>query len=199
MSTCRLFHSATEFRDLFERHSKTLLDQKLMMINEIDEWGNNLVHQVEQNLTRQKKLVEHEYQLQLNHLRQKHQEYLDTAFVYEEQKNREEIRLLLEQCHTLKLQLGSFDYPEQTIPFIQIHQEQQSLKTHASNEHLTINEDLRRNDYQNLHTKTSPPSTNPTCMNDNMTEKCPACSMIFPLCMGADERSRHVNQHFGDS
>lgn len=35
--------------------------------------------------------------------------------------------------------------------------------------------------------------------NDDMVDKCPACFMIFPLTMGAQERSQHVNQHFGDN
>jgi hypothetical protein len=32
-----------------------------------------------------------------------------------------------------------------------------------------------------------------------MVDKCPACFMIFPSTMGTNERSQHVNQHFGDN
>jgi hypothetical protein len=34
--------------------------------------------------------------------------------------------------------------------------------------------------------------------DDDMVDKCPACLMTFPSTMGTNERSQHVNQHFGD-
>ncbi len=36
-------------------------------------------------------------------------------------------------------------------------------------------------------------------INDEIVEKCPACLMIFPMTMETNERSKHVNQHFGDN
>jgi hypothetical protein len=146
----RTCHSETEICNLFERHMKTLLDQKCSMINEITEWGNNLIRQIQENVDKQKGLVERGYKNQLDYLHTQHQEFLDTALVYEERKNREEVRQLLEQCHELKFELGSFEYPEQSIPFIQIEKEQQlvevahnSLNTRQPENRSTVNDDFR--------------------------------------------------------
>ncbi len=34
--------------------------------------------------------------------------------------------------------------------------------------------------------------------DNDSTNKCPICFMIFPLSMSQDERSQHVNEHYGD-
>jgi hypothetical protein len=46
---------------------------------------------------------------------------------------------------------------------------------------------------------TNKDSVNSTVINnDDMVDRCPACLMNFPSTMGTNERSQHVNQHFGD-
>jgi hypothetical protein len=120
--TCR---SETEIRNLFDRHMKALTDQKWKMVNEITEWGNNVIRQIQENVIKQKTVLEQEYKNQAYYLQTTCQEFLDTALIYEERKDREEVRRLLEQCHALKFQLGSFEYPEQCIPFIQVQKEKQ--------------------------------------------------------------------------
>ena len=34
--------------------------------------------------------------------------------------------------------------------------------------------------------------------DDDASNKCPACFMIFPQNMSKDERNEHVNEHFPD-
>ena len=182
----RTCYSEIELSNIFERHSRILLEQKRKMINEINEWADNLIRQIEQNLVKQKNLVEHEYQLQSSYLHRKQQAYLDSTLEYEEQKHRHEVRQLLERCRTLKFQLASFDYPEQMIPFIQMQPKQQS------NRNLSI---LNHRDMH--HTKTR--ASNCMTTDDIRDEKCPVCFMIFSLSMTTTDRAQHVNQHFGDS
>jgi hypothetical protein len=130
------------------------------MINEITEWGNNLIRQIQENVDKQKGLVERGYKNQLDYLHTQHQEFLDTALVYEERKNREEVRQLLEQCHELKFELGSFEYPEQSIPFIQIEKEQHnSFNTHQPEKRSMVNDDFRIEDNKNIR-EVIPPSSN---------------------------------------
>ncbi|CAF3572950.1 unnamed protein product [Rotaria socialis] len=154
--------SEMEIRNLFERHMKALLDQKNTMINEIIEWENNLIRQIQENVTNQKALVEQYCKYQLNSLRATCQEFLDTALIYEQNKNREEVRRLIEHCHSLKAELGVFDYPEQPIPFIKIQKEKQQVDvkqdvsiTHKSNNRSTMNDDFRIDSNTNLDGSTS--------------------------------------------
>lgn len=115
--TCR---SETEISNLFERHMKTLVDEKQRMIDEIIEWEKNLIQQIQENVRRQKHLLEQQCRYEFEALKIKRKEYLDTALIYEQRNDREEVRRLLEQCHNLKLQLASFEYPEKFIPFVQV-------------------------------------------------------------------------------
>jgi hypothetical protein len=140
LQTCQ---SETEISNLFERHIKALLDEKKRMINEIIEWENNLIRQIQENVNQQKNRLEQECKNQLEYLQIKRQEFLDTALIYEERRDREEVRQLLEQCHALKYQLGSFEYLEQPILFIQVQKEKQQP---ADNKKSTINDHLRIED-----------------------------------------------------
>ena len=119
-ASARACRSETEISNLFERHMKILIDEKQRIINELIEWEKNLIHQVQDNVRQQKHLLEQQCRYQYEMLKVKRQEYLDTALIYEQRQDREEVRRLLEQCHHLKLQLISFEYPEKIIPFIQI-------------------------------------------------------------------------------
>ncbi len=161
--TCR---SETEIRNVFERHMKVLTDQKWKMINEITEWGNNLIRQIQENVVKQKSILEQECKNQSHYLQTTCQEFLDTALIYEEKKDREEVRLLLEQCHALKFELSSFDYPEQFIPFIQVQQEvkQDSSNTYKYKNKSMINEDFRIESNKNIPASAS---SRPTFASSN--------------------------------
>jgi len=163
LRTCQ---SETEICNLFERHMKALLDQKQKMINEVIEWENNLIRQIRENVNKQKDLLEKECKNQSDYLQIKRQEYLDTALIYEERRDREQVRQLLEQCHTLTCELGSFEYPEQPIPFIRIQKDKQPVeaKQDSTNRRKfenksTINDNFRIEDNKNIHTSTSSRST----------------------------------------
>ncbi|CAF0920817.1 unnamed protein product [Rotaria sordida] len=233
----RQCQSETEIRNLFERHMKVLYDQKQKMINEIAEWENNLIRQIQENVANQKTLLEQECKYQLNYLQAKCQEFLDTALIYEENKNREEVRQLIEQCHAVKFEIGVFEYPERLIPFIKMQKEQQRVElkqdvfnTHQLNSKSTNNDNFRIDNNKNLYASTSSMSTfassnqinqqllttlssvdNNHLITDNnnrnsnminhhdILNKCPVCFIIFPSTIGTSERSKHVNQHFGDS
>ena len=161
--TCR---SETEIRNVFERHMKVLNDQKWKMINEITEWGNNLIRQIQENVVKQKSILEQECKNQSYYLQTTCQEFLDTALIYEEKKDREEVRLLLEQCHALKFELKSFDYPEQFIPFIQVQREvkQDSSNTYMGKNKSMINEDFRIQSNKNMPASAS---SRPTSASSN--------------------------------
>ncbi|CAF0882957.1 unnamed protein product [Rotaria sp. Silwood1] len=208
---------------------KALNDQKQKMINEITEWENNLIRQIQENVVNQKALLEQESKYQLNYLQAKCQEFLDTALIYEEKKTREEVRLLIEQCHDLKFEIGLFEYPERLIPFIEMQKQKQPIEVkqdvlsqHKFNSKSTTNDDFRIDNNKNLYPSTSSISTfassNQTNQqssttssfnhdnqksnminHDDILDKCPACFIIFPSNMGTYERSQHVNQHFEDS
>ncbi len=155
--TIRTCRSETEICNLFERHIQALSDEKRKMINEINEWENNLIRQIQENVNKQTKLLEQQCKNQLDYLQTKRQEFLDTALIYEDRRDREEVRQLLEQCHALKFQLGSFDYPEQPIPFIQIQKETQPDVSNARKleKKPIIDEDFRIDDNKNVTTSRS--------------------------------------------
>lgn len=169
-SSHRKCRSETEIRSLFERHMEELVGQKRRMINEINEWANNLLQQIHENVVQQKALLEQEYKGQVNYLHVKCQEFLDTALIYEEQKNREEVRLLIEQCHSLKTQLGDLQYSERSILFIKIQKEKPSTLEHRDilardrfkNRPTTINNDstTENNNSPRLHA-----TSDSTCEN----------------------------------
>ncbi|CAF2829298.1 unnamed protein product [Rotaria sp. Silwood2] len=162
----RQCRSDTEIRNLFERHMKVLYDQKQKMINEITEWENNLIRQIQENVVNQKALLEQECKYQLNYLQVKCQEFLDTALIYEEKKTREEVRQLIEQCHALKFEIAIFEYPERLIPFIQVQKQKQSdeVKQDVFSAHKISNKSTNSDDFiidsnKNLHASTSSIST----------------------------------------
>jgi hypothetical protein len=148
LRTCQ---SETEICNLFERHARTLLDEKRRMINEIIEWETNLIRQIQENVNQQKNRLEEDYKNQLEYLQIKRQEFLDTALIYEERRDREEVRQLLEQCHALKYQLGLFEYLEKPTLFIQVQKEKQQT---SDNKKSTINEDFRIEGNTNLPSST---------------------------------------------
>lgn len=157
----RTCQSETEISNLFERHMKALIDQKRKMINEIIEWENNLIRQIQENVNKQKNLLEQECKSQSDYLQTKRQEFINTALFYEERRDREQVRQLLEQCHALTFELGSFEYPEQPIPFIQIKKQRSPVKTKpdSSNTHKFENDDFRIDNNKNVHTTTPSRST----------------------------------------
>ncbi len=168
LRTCQ---SETEICNIFERHMKSLFDRKQKMINEIIEWENNLIRQIRENVDKQKNLLEQECKNQIDYLQIKRQEFLDTALIYEERMDREEVRLLLEQCHALQFELGSFDYPEQSIPFIQIQKEKSPVEEKQDSANIRqfekksmIHNDFRIEDNKNVHISTS---SRPTSANSN--------------------------------
>ena len=137
----RACRSEMEISNLFERHAKALLEEKQRMMNEIVEWEKKLVRQIEQYVNEQKHRLDIEWKNQLEYLRVKRQEFLDTALIYEKRNDREEVRQLLEQCHALKCQLGSLEYPEQSIPFIRIEKENKPPSNiHNDQNKSTMNE-----------------------------------------------------------
>lgn len=158
----RQCRSDTEIRNIFERHIKVLLDRKRSMINEIAEWENNLIRQIQENVRDQKVLLEQHCKYQITYLQTTCQEFLDTALIYEQKRNREEVRQLIEQCHSLKIQLGQFDYPERPIPFIKLQKEDKPIEftndissaNKFSNQSL-INDDFRMDNNKNLNRNTS--------------------------------------------
>ena len=164
-SSFRKCQSETEIRNIFERHMRTLLDFKRKMINEITEWETNLIRQIQQNVINQKNFLENEYKLQLQDLEIKCQEFLDTALIYEEKKNRDEVRRLIEQCHIYKIELGTFEYPEKLIPFIELSKNKQDLSTIPKyNETSTMNNEF---DVRTNKTSHSSISSNPAFANAN--------------------------------
>ncbi|CAF4279201.1 unnamed protein product [Adineta steineri] len=145
------------------------------MINEINEWRENLICQIQKHIDKQKFLVEQEFKIQSNYLQIKHQEFLDTALIYEERKNREEVRQLLEQCHVLRFELSAFDYSEQYIPFIQIKKEQQlieskpnSFNTHNYEKQSTINDGIRIENNKDAYVSRPSKSANSNRMNQQI-------------------------------
>lgn len=209
----RKCRSETEISDLFERHAQALFNEKQRMISELIEWKKNLIRQIEENVSVQNERLEIEWKKQFKYLQIKRQEFLDTALIYEQRKDREEVRQLLEQCHALKCQLGTWEYPEQSIPFIRIQNEIISPSTTDEEQRKTTNDECvysislssfsiffssRKLERISISTTEDHPTTN-VIYDDDTLEKCPACLMIFSSAMTADERSRHVNEHFGDS
>lgn len=156
----RTCQSEMEISNLFERHTKVLHEQKQKMITEIIEWEKNLIRQIQENVNKQKYLLEQQCKQQLDDFQIKRQEYLETALFYEDRNDREQVRLLLERCHAFKFGLGSFDYPEQPVLFIRLQKEKQDLSNLLKSEQISIvNDNLNTVDNKNVHISTSSRST----------------------------------------
>jgi hypothetical protein len=117
--------SEREIYHLFNGYAKDLYDRRLNMFQEISDWSNVLIGQIQSHVQEQYRLLDQEYQNQERYLREKRNEFIETALIHEQKRDNEQIYQLIKQCNALKFELAVFEFPERVIPFIEVNQASQ--------------------------------------------------------------------------
>ncbi len=111
---------------LFNGYARDLYYRKLDMSQEINNWSNALIGQIQTHAQEQNRLLDQEYQNQERYLSEKRNEFIETALIHEQKRDNEQISQLMKQCNALKFELAVFEFPERGIPFIEVKQEKQT-------------------------------------------------------------------------
>jgi hypothetical protein len=120
------YMSQSEMRihNSFDGYARDLSNRKQDMLNEILNWRNSLIHQIESHAREQLRL-DQEFQKQADCLHNTRNQFIDAARPHEQRGDDQQIRQLLQQCDALKVELGAFEFPERTLLFIQLMTEEQ--------------------------------------------------------------------------
>jgi hypothetical protein len=110
----------SEIYDIFTRHHHSLIDQQWKANHAIDDWSTNLVQEIRDYASAQKRLVDQAYQKQQKHLDDMRDQFVEINNIYEDKKNTEEIKRLLDRCKTLKVELVELNFHPCGKEFIQI-------------------------------------------------------------------------------
>jgi hypothetical protein len=111
---------SSDIRKIFENYSKELSNQKKEMFQQITEWRNRRVHEIDVHVADQKKLLDGEYTNQKQHLERRCQQFKEEAVTHEKQKDNEKVRLLVQQCKELQYKLDNLEFPMRQIRFVQV-------------------------------------------------------------------------------
>ncbi len=226
--TSGLKQSEIEIRHIFSHHVKTLNSQKWKIVDQISEWSQTLISQIQHHVSVQRQLLDQVYEKKVSYLNTICDRFLEQAVLYEQKKDIEQLNQLINQCNTLKFELAMVGCIDRPIASIQLITEEQLPQTDRDecNVNKTEEEEDKNhdNDMISNYDANSPPklisSLLPSitkCKNDekqfiitdhefntsitthgNLLEKCPTCFMIFPQYMTAGDRNVHVNEHFKD-
>jgi len=140
---------------VFDRHSKELFDQRYKMGDEIANWRESLISKIQETATERRRLLDQEYKNQQHYLKEKRQEYIDQALIYEKNKDNEQIGQLITQCNALKFELTALEFSMSPHPYLTLitqdnlkHEQLQSIPIERHENDTVIR----------LHTAESSPS-----------------------------------------
>ena len=118
----------TDIRHAFNRHMMTLFAAKWKMLDEITEWRNKLLQWIEEYDKQQRDLLEEFYAKKVTDLNTLRDQTLEQAVKYEEKKETEQMNQLVDQCNTLKVELGALVEMVRPIPSFQLVTDQQQVQ-----------------------------------------------------------------------
>lgn len=110
----------TEIRKKFDGYCKELLNQKKNMSRQITTWREEHVRKIDEYVTEQNKRLNKEFEEQQKTLEKTCQTLMTEAASQEKQKDKEKIRLLIEQCNNLKIELAELEHCNRSIDYIQV-------------------------------------------------------------------------------
>ncbi len=132
-----------KIKSLFDQYNATLLEQKKKMSEEITKWGSDLIREITQHVTDQKKLLEEQFENQRRAIEAKRKQSMSDLAKHDKKKDSEEINRLLAECKDLKFELTTFEYYNRGVEYIQVTTEDQLVEK-SRNENGT-EEKLSRN------------------------------------------------------
>ncbi|CAF3984047.1 unnamed protein product [Rotaria magnacalcarata] len=91
-----------------------------VMDRRIDAWEETQLQNIRQHASYQKQLLNEEYENECNDLKEQRQEFIETLFIHEAQKNTEQINRLIDCCKALQCELAPLIYNEQPTQFIHL-------------------------------------------------------------------------------
>jgi hypothetical protein len=112
--------SRSEISYTFTKHTTSLYDLQRTANNAIDDWKNGLIKQIEDHAFEQKRLIEQARQKQEECLRDMRQQFVEINNIYEDKRNDEEIKRLLDKCRTLKVELVGLNFDPREKDFIRV-------------------------------------------------------------------------------
>jgi hypothetical protein len=118
----KILNSQTEneMRDFFDRYEKILNIQKTKTLDDITEWEDKLIRDIQKYVSKQRLILEQDYTNQIGYLNKTYKQFIEELQVHEHTKNTGQINQLLERCNALKFQLVSINYHGQNLPFLHL-------------------------------------------------------------------------------
>ena len=113
---------------LFNDFSKELYTQRCNMAQEIADWATTLIRQIEDHAREQTRFLDQEYQKQEDYLHSMRMQLHNANNSYGQRDDDEQIRQLVEQCKSVKMELVALEYAERAIPFVQFLTEEQAAR-----------------------------------------------------------------------
>jgi hypothetical protein len=120
--------SEREIYSLFNRYASQLYDRKWELLQGITSWRDALIRQIEEHASKQRSLLEQEYQKQVNYMDDVRRDFLNAARPHEQTGNNEQINQLLAQCKGLKIELAALEYSERPILYVEFMTEEQLVR-----------------------------------------------------------------------
>ncbi len=127
--TSGLKQSEIEIRHIFSHHVKTLNSQKWKIVDQISEWSQTLISQIQHHVSVQRQLLDQVYEKKVSYLNTICDRFLEQAVLYEQKKDIEQLNQLINQCNTLKFELAMVGCIDRPIASIQLITEEQLPQT----------------------------------------------------------------------
>jgi len=121
----KLFSSRAEneMKGFFNRYEKILATQKTKALDDITEWGDQLIANIQRHVEKQKFILEQDYKTQMDTLNNTCKKFINDLHMHEEMDNTVQINQLVNRCNALRFKLASIQYHAQNIPFIHLTRE----------------------------------------------------------------------------
>jgi hypothetical protein len=147
-----------KIKNLFEQYNATLLEQKKKISEEITKWGSDLIREIEQHVTDQKKLLEQQFENQRRAIDAKRKQSMSDLAKEDKKRDSEEINRLLAECKDLKFELAALEYHNRKVDYIQVTTDDQ-LAEKSRNENSTEEKSSPRKASPPMPTSTSAKQT----------------------------------------
>ena len=98
-----------DIHHIFDSAREILSKQKTKLTNDIIQWGERAIHQIQNEIDDQVARLDQEHADRIGLLAKEREDFVTSASVYKSMNDRTSIGQLLEQCRTLKFHLGSLE------------------------------------------------------------------------------------------
>ncbi len=120
MLTSNCGRTIGEIYNIFRRHLDSLFEEQSKANQAINDWSSNLMTQIGDHARKQILLVEEAYKKHEKHFENVRDQCVEIYRICERNNDTEEIKRLLEQCKTLKVNLVDLKFPLINKEFIEV-------------------------------------------------------------------------------